>query len=163
MATAQTPQNAGQLGQDIAEVRNDLGRTVAEIGARLTPAHLMDQAKQGLLDSARGATQAVTQSAQTIAGDVASRTRGVALDARDQARAHPYAAGAIVAGLGVGYWLATSGLRRPKRLVPREWDEPFDRSSRRRTKGPAPSEKAPGTLPLAAAVAAAVVFWRNRI
>jgi hypothetical protein len=81
------------------------------------------------------------------------------MDAREQVQAHPYAAGAIGAGIGVGYWLMMRSLRDRKRLVPREWDEPFDRSSRRRPMPPRTFQLAP----VAAAAAAAFLIWRNRM
>ena len=135
MATP-TPKDAaavGRLEHEIAQVRGDLGRTVQEIGTRLTPARLMEQAKRSLKESTVETTKAVAQSATDVASDVASRTRDVALDARDQVQAHPYAVGAAGAGIGLGYWLVTSAMQNRRRLVPREWDEPFDRSSRRAT------------------------------
>ena len=112
-------------------MRGDLGRTVQEIGTRLTPAHLLEEARRSLKQGTVETTKAVAQSATSVASDVASRTRDVALDARDHVQAHPYAAGAVGAGMGLGYWLVTSAMRRRRRLVPREWDEPFNRSSRR--------------------------------
>ena len=121
----------GRLEHEIAQVRGDLGRTVQEIGTRLTPAHLMEQAKRSLKEGTVETTKAVAQSATDVASDVATRTRDVALDARDHVQAHPYAASAAGAGVGLGYLLMTSAMRSRRRLVPREWDEPFDRSSRR--------------------------------
>ncbi len=161
MGTPNGRADVGRIEHEIAQVRDDLGRTVAEIGARLTPAHLMAQAKRSLRDTTMDTTRAVAQSATDIAGDVASRTRDVALDARDRVQAHPYAAGAIGAGIGVGYWLAASAMRNRRRLIPREWDEPFDRSGRRRNTQAAvlPMTRA---LPIAAALAAAFVIWRTR-
>jgi ElaB/YqjD/DUF883 family membrane-anchored ribosome-binding protein len=160
MATP-TPKDSDGLGHiehEITQVRHDLGRTVQELGTRLTPAHLMDQAKRSLRDTTVDTTRAVAQTASSAAADVASRTRGVAMDARDQVQAHPYAAGAIGAGIGVGYWLVTRSLRNRRRLVPREWDEPFDRSTRRRS-----ASRTSQLAPVAAAAMAAFLIWRNRM
>ena len=66
--------NIGRLEHEIAQVRSDLGRTVQEIGTRLTPARIMDQAKRSLRESTVEKTKAVAQSATDVAGDVASRT-----------------------------------------------------------------------------------------
>jgi hypothetical protein len=158
MATPDTA-DMGRIEHEIARVRDDLGRTVAEIGARLTPAHLMEQAKQGLRDTTVGTTRAVAESAAGLATDVASRTRDAALGARDQAQAHPYVVGAMGAGIGFGYWLVASAKRNRRRLIPREWDEPFDRSNRRRLSNGSTIGHA---LPIAAGVAAAIVLWRAR-
>ena len=150
----------GRIEHEIARVRDDLGRTVAEIGARLTPAHLMEQAKRGLKESTMETTRAVAGSAAELAGDVASRTRNAARDVRDQAQAHPYAVAAMGIGLGLGYWLTASAKRNRRRLVPREWDQPFDRSSRRR---PSSRPATVGVLPIAAGLVAALVLWRTRM
>ena len=128
MATP-TPKDTAEVGRlehEIAQVRGDLGRTVQEIGTRLTPAHLMEEARRSLKQGTVETTKAVAQSATDVASDVASRTRDVALDARAHVQAHPYAAGAVGAGIGLGYWVVTSAMNRRKRLVPREWDEPFE-------------------------------------
>jgi ElaB/YqjD/DUF883 family membrane-anchored ribosome-binding protein len=166
MATP-TPKDAsdvGRLEHEIAQVRGDLGRTVQEIGTRLTPAHLMEQAKRSLKESTVETTKAVAQSATDVASDVATRTRDAALDARDQVEAHPYAISAAGAGVGLGYWLMTSAMRRRKRLVPREWDEPFDRSSRRASSRRATwsVSRASRLIPLGAAAAAAWLIWTSR-
>ena len=164
--TPNQPADVGRLEHEIAQVRSDLGRTVQELGTRLTPAHLMEQAKRSLKESTVETTKAVAQTATGVATDVASRTRDVALDARDQVQAHPYAVTAVGAGIGLGYWLVASAMRRRRRLVPREWDQPFDRSSRqagRSIRRTVPRE--PGTsrlIPLAAAATAAWLLWTNR-
>ena len=80
--TAKDANDVGQIEHVIAQVRDDLGRTVQELGSRLTPAHLMDQAKRSLRDSTMEKTRAVAQSASDVAAGVAMRTRDVdALDA----------------------------------------------------------------------------------
>ena len=76
----------GRIEHEIAQVRGDVGRTVQEISSRLTPAHLMEQAKQSFRDTTMDTTRAVAQSASDIAGEVAARTRDMALDARDRYR-----------------------------------------------------------------------------
>ena len=43
--------DVGRLEHEIAQVRGDLGRTVHEIGTRLTPAHLMEHAKRSLRET----------------------------------------------------------------------------------------------------------------
>jgi ElaB/YqjD/DUF883 family membrane-anchored ribosome-binding protein len=157
--------DVGRLEHEIAQVRGDLGRTVHEIGTRLTPAHLMEHAKRSLRESTVETTKAVAQSATDVATDVAARTRDAALDARDHLQAHPYVVSAAGAGVGLGYWLVTSAMHRRKRLVPREWDEPFDRSSRRAASSRramwSPSRTS-RLIPIGAAAAAAWLIWRSR-
>lgn len=148
----------GRIEKEIAVAREDVGRTVQEIGSRLTPAHLMEEATRSLKETTRETTRAVAQTAGEIGAGVAARTREVALDARDQVRAHPYAAGAVAAGLGLGYALVAMSMRNRRRLIPREWDEPFDRSSRRRSA----RFSAARVAPLAAAATAAMLLWHNR-
>ena len=158
-----TPKDAaavGRLEHEIAQVRGDLGRTVHEIGTRLTPARLMEQAKRSLKESTVETTKAVAQSATGVASDVAARTRDVALDARDQMQAHPYAISAAGAGIGLGYWLMTSAMQNRRRLVPREWDEPFDRSSRRAATSR--NSRLSQLIPLGAAATAAWLIWKSR-
>jgi len=164
--TPRDTNDVGHIEHELAQVRDDLGRTVQEIGARLTPSHLMEQAKRSLKDTTLGTTRAVAQTATDVASDVASRTRDVALDARDQVQAHPYTVGAVGAGIGLGYWLITSAMRKRRRLVPREWDEPFDRSSRSARRGasmaPRRSAAADRLIPMAAAGTAAWLLWKSR-
>jgi ElaB/YqjD/DUF883 family membrane-anchored ribosome-binding protein len=159
--TAKDSNDMGQIEHEIAQVRQDLGRTVQELGTRLTPGHLMDQAKRTLRDTTKEKTRAVAQTAGDVASEVASRTRDVAMDAREQVQAHPVTAGSIGVGMGLGYWLVTSTMRDRRRLVPpREWDEPFDRSSRRRS-GRAPQDgMLMRVLPVAAAATAAWLIWQ---
>src|SRR5688572_3259749 len=125
MATPTGSGDVGRIEHEIAQVRDDLGRTVAEIGSRLTPAHFMEQAKQSLKDATTDTTRAVAQSATTMATGIATRTRDAALDARDSVQAHPIIAGLAGAGLGAALWAVSATMRDRKRLIPREWDEPF--------------------------------------
>ena len=146
-------------------MRGDLGRTVQEIGTRLTPAHLMEQAKRSLKESTVETTKAVAQSATDVASDVASRTRDVALDARDQVQAHPYAVGAVGAGIGLGYWLVASAMRGASVSCRVSGTS----HSIGRAAGRTPSRRAMWTesrasrlIPLGAAAAAAWLIWRSR-
>jgi ElaB/YqjD/DUF883 family membrane-anchored ribosome-binding protein len=164
--TPRDTNDVGHIEHELAQVRDDLGRTVQEIGSRLTPAHLMEQAKRSLKDTTLGTTRAVAQSATDVASDVASRTRDAALDARDQVQAHPYTVGAIGVGIGLGYWLITTAMRKRRRLVPREWDEPFNRSSRPGRPASFTAAHRTGAadrlIPMAAAGTAAWLLWKSR-
>jgi ElaB/YqjD/DUF883 family membrane-anchored ribosome-binding protein len=159
--TSRDAADVGRIEHEIAQVRDDLGRTVQEIGTRLTPAHLMQQAKQSLKETTADTTRAVAQSASDMAGAVAERTRTAALDARDQVQAHPLAAGFAVAGIGWGVWAAASAMRDRKRLIPREWDEPGVQPARRAA-GFAPSTRTDLTMPILAAAAVAFLIWQGR-
>lgn len=162
MATPTGSGDVGRIEHELAQVRDDLGRTVAEIGTRLTPAHIMEQAKQSLKDATTDTTRAVAHSASTMATGIASRTRDVALDARDRVQAHPLMAGVIGAGLGAALWAVSAAMRDRKRLIPREWDEPFARSSHRVPVGFRDWGRTSRLVPLAAAAAAAWLVWRSR-
>ena len=163
MATPTGSPDVGRIEHEIAQVRDDLGRTVAEIGTRLTPSHLMEQAKQSLKDATTDTTRAVAQSATTMASGIAHRTRDVALDARDRVQAHPMIAGVIGAGLGAALWAGRASMRDRRRLVPREWDEPFNRSSARVPVGFGQWGRTNRLVPLAAAAVAAWLIWRYRV
>ena len=130
MATPKDTADVGRLEHEIAQVRGDLGRTVQEIGTRLTPASLMEQARRSLRDGTVETTKAVAQSATAVASDVASRTRDVALDARDHVQAHPYAS--VTDGTGA---FSLKGLP-PGTYEIEAWHEKLGRSSQKVTVGP---------------------------
>jgi hypothetical protein len=96
------------------------------------------------------------------------------MDTRDRVQAHPYAAGAVGVGVGLGFWLVSMSRRNRKRLIPREWDEPFDRSGRLSSArtgygmggrtGFQPSGRTGYQMvPVAAAAIAAFMIWRTRV
>lgn len=95
-----------RIEDEIAIVRDDLGRTVAELGTRLTPAHLMERAKATIKDATVEGTRAVAQTAGDMASDLAGKTRAVATDATEQMRANPGGAAAAGVGLALGAWAA---------------------------------------------------------
>jgi hypothetical protein len=159
--TSRDSADVGRIEHEIAQVRDDLGRTVHEISSRLTPAHLMQQAKQSLKDTTVDTTRAMAHSATDMASLVADRTRTAALDARDQMQAHPVIAGLIGAGIGFGIWTAFAARQNRRRLVPREWNQPAARPARR-SAGFAPAPRTNMTLPILAAAAATYLAWRGR-
>jgi ElaB/YqjD/DUF883 family membrane-anchored ribosome-binding protein len=93
-----------RIEDEIALVRDDLGRTVTELGTRLTPRHLVEHAKETIRDVTVERTRAVAQSAGDMATEIAERTRDVAADATDRVRANPAGAAAASAGLAFGIW-----------------------------------------------------------
>jgi hypothetical protein len=115
---------------EIALVRDDLGRTVTELGTRLTPAHLLAHARETIKDATVEKTRAVAQSAGDIASDLADKTRSVAADATGQVRANPIGAAAAGIGLVLGIWAARraaglaqrapDGRHRPVDATPRQ-------------------------------------------
>jgi hypothetical protein len=159
MATPNGSEQTGRIEYEIARVRDDLGRTVAEIGTRLTPGHLVEQASRTLKQATAQTTRAVASTATDVATGLASRSVDAAIDARARVEAHPLMAGAIGMGLGFAALRLVNARRNRRRLVPREWDEPFDRSSRRR---PDVGVGAARAIPVAAAAVAAFLIWRNR-
>ena len=74
MATPTSGNSAdvGRIEHEIAQVRDDVGRTVQEISSRLTPAHLLEEAKRSLKDTTMETTRAVALSASDVAGSVAT-------------------------------------------------------------------------------------------
>lgn len=132
-----------RIENEIAVVRDDLGRTVAELGTRLAPAQLLAHAKDTIKDATFGRTRAVAQSAGDMASDLAERTRDVAADATRQVRANPAGTAAAGAGLGLGLWAARRIARHAQR-------SPIDGRYRRVDASP---------TQLASAVAAIAMAW----
>ena len=138
-------------------MRDDLGRTVAEIGARLTPAHLMEQAKRSLQRHDAG-----HHPRGGAVGDRHRRRRRVPRHATWRStrgtrcrRIRTRPAPSAPASARLLRWRRRR-MRNRRRLIPREWDEPFDRSSRRRRSTPGGGTgRSTRSLPLAAALAAA--------
>jgi ElaB/YqjD/DUF883 family membrane-anchored ribosome-binding protein len=161
MATPTGSSDVGRIEREIAQVRGELGRTVQEIGSRLTPAHLMAQAKQGLKDATTDTTRAVANQATDVAAAVAQRTRDAAVDAKDRVQANPMLAGAIGVGAGLGFWAVAASRRSRRRLVPREWDAP-GRPPARRVAGFNPGPRTSPVLPLLAAASLAFLAWSRR-
>ena len=93
--------DVGRIEHEIAQVRDDVGRTVQEMGSRAdagAPHGAGEAQPEGHdhgHDPRRGAVGDRRRRATSR-----SRTRDAALDARDRVQAHPYAAGAIGAGIG---------------------------------------------------------------
>ena len=152
-------EQTGRIEYEISRVREDLGRTVAEIGSRLTPGHLVEQARRTLKQATAQTTRAVASTTTEVAAGLASRSLDAAIDARARVEAHPVIAAALGMGLGFGAWTLVNARRNRRRLIPREWDEPFDRSSRRQ---PEAGVRAARAIPVAAAAVAAFLIWRNR-
>ncbi len=160
MATPHGSEQTGRIEDEISRVRDDLGRTVAEIGTRLTPGYLVEHASRTLKQATSQTTRAVAATATDAAAALASRSVDAAIDARARVEAHPVLAGALGMGLGFGAWTLVNARRNRRRLIPRAWDEPFDRSSRRR---PEAGVRAARAIPVAAAAVAAFLIWRNRL
>jgi hypothetical protein len=137
-----------RIENEIAVARDELGRTVAELGTRLAPAQLLAHAKETIKDATFGRTRAVAQSAGDMASDLAERTRDVAADATRHVRANPAGAAGTGAGLAFGIWAA----RRVARYVQRD---PIDGRYRRVNASPTQLASA------AAAVAMAWWVWRG--
>ena len=161
MATPTGSSDVGRIEREIAQVRGELGRTVQEIGSRLTPAHLMAQAKQGLKDATTDTTRAVASQATDVAAAVAQGARDVAVDAKDHVQANTMLAAAISVGAGLGFWAVTASRRSRRRLVPREWDEP-GRPPTRRAAGFTPTARTSPAIPLAVAASLAFFVWNAR-
>ena len=80
----------GEGDRDVDTDRgSDPGRTVAELGTRLTPVQLMERAKETIRKATAERAREVAQSAGEMASEFAQGTRDVAADATDRVRAHP--------------------------------------------------------------------------
>ena len=157
--------DVGRLEHEIAQVRGDLGRTVQEIGTRLTPAHLMEEARRSLKQGTVETTKAVAQSATDVASDVASRSLATwrSTHATTCRRIHtPPARPAPASGWATG-WSA-------RRCVDASVSCRVSRMSRRSVEPPGDVEpqghvervSTSRLIPLGAAAAAAWLIWRSR-
>ena len=107
-------ENTEQLQVDIEETRAEMGQTINEIQARLTPEHLMGQVKQTVRDATLGKVEKAMDMVSEKIGDVAepaleavnragNAIKETGSSVADQVRKHPIPVALI--GLGVGMLL----------------------------------------------------------
>jgi ElaB/YqjD/DUF883 family membrane-anchored ribosome-binding protein len=97
-----TAEETGDIREEIARTRSEMGETLGEIQERLTPDRLMQQAKATVQEAARESTRTVMRSASETAQAVAETTQESAGRAMGYIRAHPMPA--ILLGIGA-VWL----------------------------------------------------------
>jgi len=114
-----------EIRGQIERTREDMGRTIDELQERLSPQHVMQQAKDSVHDAAVGrvkemATSAGETARETVA-DVAERAQDAAGMLVDEARSHPVTAALTGAGIA---WLL-SGTSMFSRRRDTNGDEPY--------------------------------------
>lgn len=95
-----------EIRERIERTREDMGRTIDELQERLSPQHVMQQAKDSVRDATVGRVKEMATSAgetaRDTAADVAERAQDAAGMLVDEVRSHPVTAAAIGAGIA---WL----------------------------------------------------------
>jgi len=86
-----------EIRQEIQQIRDEMGQTIEAIQERISPQHLMDQAREAVYEVTHGAAADVAQSARDTAVSAGSK-------ALDIVREHPIPV--AMAGLAAG-WLLT--------------------------------------------------------
>ncbi len=87
-----------EIRQDIDQIRNQMDTTLKAIQDRVSPEHLMEQAREAVSEVTHGAVADVAQNTRDAAGNVGSAALNVIRD-------HPISTALV--GLGVG-WLLTA-------------------------------------------------------
>jgi ElaB/YqjD/DUF883 family membrane-anchored ribosome-binding protein len=95
--------DAQEIKAEIAETRAELSETLEAIQERLTPRHLIDQAKSTVKDATVGRVQQIMNTAGDTASDLAARGRAAADSVAYGVRENP--APAALIGLGLGWFL----------------------------------------------------------
>lgn len=112
---------------DIERTREEMSETLGEIQERLSPSHLLQQAKDGVADAATTKARQIMHSASDTASEMAGQAQSFGRQTMSYARTHPTHA-ALVAG-GLTWWL----LRRAERSGSQGWNPSSDdwRTTRR--------------------------------
>jgi len=135
-STVKTPAPAsadapGEIRDQIERTREDLGRTIDELQDRLSPQHVMQQAKDTVHEATVGRVKHMVASAGEVAEQVAGHAQDGSRALVHEAREHPVTAALL--GAGVAWLVARSPLfTRREPLHPDEtW--PYDRGLHDRT------------------------------
>ena len=92
-----------QIKNEIERTRVEMSETLGEIQERLSPDHLIQQAKDTVSEAASGKVRNIMHSASETATRVADQTRYAGRSAADYVRMHPVQM-ALLAG-GITWWL----------------------------------------------------------
>ena len=106
---AEDPQ---QIRADMAQTRAEMSETIDAIQAKLSPQHLMQEAKDTVRDATVGKVKDMMTSATDKAADFAEDVQGGALEAVDYVKQNPIPAALIGAGIA---WLLDANVYRPHR------------------------------------------------
>jgi len=100
-----------QIREEIAQTRAELGDTIDEIQERLTPSHLVEQAKEAVRGATMDKVQELTNQAGQTASHLVERTRDSTEALLERIREHPVP----VACAGLGLALLFTARRRATR------------------------------------------------
>ena len=98
-----------RLVEDIDETRNEMTGTVEEIGDRLDPRNIVEDAKQTVKAATVGKVESMATTAEELAGEATETVRDVGGSMIDTITRNPVPAAMV--GLGIG-WLVMSGRSR---------------------------------------------------
>jgi ElaB/YqjD/DUF883 family membrane-anchored ribosome-binding protein len=125
-----------EIREQIERTREDMGRTIDELQERLSPEHVMQQAKDTLHDATVGRVKQMvntaSETARETAAEMAERAQGTAHSVADEARAHPVSA--VLLGAGAAWLLSSTSLFRRH---PDRWSDDAEarrQAMRRRTR-----------------------------
>jgi ElaB/YqjD/DUF883 family membrane-anchored ribosome-binding protein len=96
--------DTGEIQEEIARTRSEMSQTISEIQDRLTPEHLIQQAKDSVQEAAAGKVRTIMHSANDTAGAVAGTTRRAANQASSYVSQHPVQIALMATGVT---WLLT--------------------------------------------------------
>jgi ElaB/YqjD/DUF883 family membrane-anchored ribosome-binding protein len=110
-AVGATPDGSGaddteEIRQQIERTRESMGQTIDELQERLSPQHVMQQARDTVHDATVGRVKDMVASAGEAAGDVAERVQESAGSLVEEVRQHPVVSAVVGAGVA---WLLTRG------------------------------------------------------
>jgi len=140
-----------EIREQIERTREDMGRTIDELQERLSPQHVMQQAKDSVHEATVGRVKEMVSSAgetaRDTAADVAERAQDTASMIADEVRSHPVTTALLGAGI---VWLISGTSMFQRRSSheedgydPYEWDEDGSERSRRAARVGRPG---PGTV-----------------
>ena len=98
-----SPSETDEIRSEIERTRVEMSETIGEIKDRLSPDHLLQQAKDGVREAAAGKVKNIMNSASETAYDAAQRARGYGNHLAWYAKEHPIRI-AITAGV-IAWWM----------------------------------------------------------
>jgi ElaB/YqjD/DUF883 family membrane-anchored ribosome-binding protein len=117
-------ENPEQIRQDIQQTRAEMAATIDAIQDRLSPQHVMEQAKDTVREATVGKVKDMVNSATDTASDVAGHVQDTAQQAFEYVRENPLPA--VLIGVGVA-WM----LMRTQRSGPRQAQQAVSGTSAR--------------------------------
>lgn len=117
------PRETDEIKHEIERTRSEMSETLGEIQDRLRPDHLLQQARDGVTQAAKGKVRNIMSSAGDTAGMVAARAKGAGNYLADYAMEHPIR---IAVTVGALTWWMLRGRDRSydwQGAVDTNWDD----------------------------------------